>query len=256
MKRVIREMERVEADVKKDLKQTIAEVVALTEKFRYLGKSFTFEDAGVDADINQLLLQLSDQIQADIDVHVLFAIQEAEAEDDSSDIYAYIGRADEHGIDAQDRIDTHVSRLKYLMEGFIAICFAQKIYRGRMEHQMLLHVLSPYGDDFFKTARKDKEYLATFIKDGDLNSRSGYSNNIVKAISVVGSTMVAESFHYGRVAGYRKAGAIGYGVKRNSSYDCPDCDEVCAIVHPLTEIVVPVHPNCCCSTFPVFTDDI
>lgn len=43
-------------------------------------------------------------------------------------------------------------------------------------------------------------------------------------------------------------GAIGYYVFRASRYDCPLCDDECGFLHPLTEMVVPVHPNCVCVT--------
>lgn len=41
---------------------------------------------------------------------------------------------------------------------------------------------------------------------------------------------------------------IGYYVYRASSYDCPLCDDECGRLHPLTEMVVPIHPNCVCVT--------
>lgn len=256
MKKVIKEMEKVAVDVRRDLKLTIAEIVALCEKYRYLGKEFTFGvDPDLDANINQALLRLSDQIIDDVDSRVHTAIQEAEADDETTEIMLYIGR-DINGETATDRIDKHVSRLKYVIEAFIAIGFANKIYRGSLEHQILLHIINPYTTDLLAQARADALYLASFIRDGDLNSQRGYAKNIVQAISAVGTTMIAEAFHYGRILGYSRDGAIGYGVRRNSSYDCPDCDEVCAVIHPLTEIVVPVHPNCCCSTYPVFPDEI
>lgn len=41
-------------------------------------------------------------------------------------------------------------------------------------------------------------------------------------------------------------GAIGYYVFRASNFDCPLCDDECGFLHPLTDIVVPIHPNCVC----------
>lgn len=41
-------------------------------------------------------------------------------------------------------------------------------------------------------------------------------------------------------------GAVGYYVFRGSDYDCPACDEQCGFIHPLTEMVLPVHPRCLC----------
>ncbi len=41
-------------------------------------------------------------------------------------------------------------------------------------------------------------------------------------------------------------GAVGYYVFRGSDYDCPACDEQCGFLHPMTEMVVPIHPRCLC----------
>lgn len=43
-----------------------------------------------------------------------------------------------------------------------------------------------------------------------------------------------------------KNGAIGYKVFRGSSYPCAICDDECAYVHKVGDMVVPVHANCRC----------
>ena len=43
-----------------------------------------------------------------------------------------------------------------------------------------------------------------------------------------------------------KNGAIGFRVFRGSSYPCAICDDECAYVHKVGEMVVPVHVNCRC----------
>lgn len=43
-----------------------------------------------------------------------------------------------------------------------------------------------------------------------------------------------------------KNGAIGFRVFRGSSYPCAICDDECAYVHKVGEMVVPVHANCRC----------
>ena len=41
-------------------------------------------------------------------------------------------------------------------------------------------------------------------------------------------------------------GAIGFRVFRGSSYPCAICDDECAYVHKVGDMVVPVHANCRC----------
>lgn len=255
MERIIKEMAEVPSDVRGDIKATVKKILSVCEKYRSLGKKFTFEAAGIDDDVNRLLLELADQLMDDFNERIQFAIQESGDEDEAEDIMLYLGR-DTDGETPQDRVDRHVSRLKYLLEALVAIGFTEGIPQGSMPAWVMQRISNQETDDSILRARRDREYSQTYIRDGDLNSQTGFAKDFVRAISVIGATMVAEAFHYGRIRNYGRMGAIGYGVQRNSSYDCPACDEVCAVVHPLSEIVLPVHPNCCCSTFPVFAGDL
>lgn len=256
MEKIIRQMEKVEGDVRRDIRPSVSEIVLLAEIYRRLGKDFTFDiDDALDQAVNKSLVELSDRILDHIGTRIDYAIAEAEADDYDLDCKSYATREID-GATAQDRIDGHVSRLKYLFEAGIAIGFTNKMSRAKIETTIMQLVANPNYLMLIPNARREGGYAATYIVDGDLNSGRGINSNIVKAISVVGSTMIADAFHYGRLETYKRDGAIGYGVKRNSNFDCPDCDAECAVVHPFTEIVVPVHPNCCCSTFPVFADEI
>ena len=254
MKRIIREMEKTLSDVQREVKATIKELVALCENFRGMGKAFTFASSGTDAQVNALLLELSNRIQEDFDDRIQFAIEESE-DDDNDGILAYVGR-EYNGMTSQERIDGHVSRLKYLVEGFIAIGFSSGFSATKIRTQLYILTSNPDAMGYFADARKAGGFKASYITDGDLNSRKGWQRDIIKSISGVGATMIADAFHYGCIDRYKRSGAIGYGVQRNSTYDCPDCDDVCAVIHPFSEIVVPVHPNCCCSTFPVYAEDL
>ena len=256
MEKVIKQMEKVEGDVRRDIRPSVSEIVLLAEAYRRWGKDFSFDIAeALDQAVNKSLVNLSDRIIDDIGTRLDFAIAEAEADDFDLDCKSYATR-EINGETAQARIDGHVSRLKYLFEAGIAIGFTNAMSRAKIETTLMQLVANPYYLMLIPNARREGGYAATYIVDGDLNSGRGINSNIVKAISVVGSTMIADAFHYGRLQTYKRDGAIGYGVKRNSNFDCPDCDAVCAVVHPFTEIVVPVHPNCCCSTYPVFDENL
>lgn len=254
MEKVIKQMEKVEGDVRRDIRPSVSEIVLLAEAYRHLGKDFTFDaDEGLDQSVNKALVKLADRIVSDISDRIDIVIDEADADDFDLDCKSYATR-EINDETAQQRIDGHVSRLKYVFEAVLAIGFANAMSRAKIETTIMQVVANPYYLMLIPNARRDGGYRATYIVDGDLNSGRGINANIVKAIAVVGTTMIADAFHYGRLQTYKRDGAIGYGVKRNSNFDCPDCDAVCAVVHPFTEIVVPVHPNCCCSTYPVFKE--
>ncbi|MGM9736951.1 MAG: hypothetical protein ACI3ZT_00895 [Candidatus Cryptobacteroides sp.] len=254
MEKIIKQMEKVEGDVRRNIRPSISEIVLLAEAYRRWGKDFSFNiNEALDQAVNKSLLSLSDRILDDIITRLDYAIAEAEADEYDLDCKSYAAR-EINGDTAQNRIDGYVSRLKYLFEAGIAIGFVNKMSRAKIESFLMQLIANPNYMMMIPNARKERGYAATYIMDGDLNSGRGINSNIVKAISIVGTTMIADAFHYGKIQTYKNKGAIGYGVKRNSNFDCPDCDAECAVIHPLTEIVVPVHPNCCCSTYPVFSE--
>lgn len=255
MEKFIRRMEKVEKDARNEVGDTVAAAAALCEKHRALGKKFTFGAAGEEGNVDALLLAMSDRLMSDFEEAAWQAAGDADAADDESEVMAYLGR-ERDGLTAQDRLDRQAARLKYRLEGLLAVAFAENVRRGMMKSWLLARVSSPFMDGRVTEARTDPDYAASYLKEGDLNSRPGYANDIVKAFAVIGSTMVSEAYNYGKILGYRRSGAVGYGVRRNSTYDCPLCDEICAAVHPFTEIVLPAHPHCCCSTFPVYGDDL
>ena len=82
MDRIIKQMEHVEGDVKRDIRPSVSEIVLLAEAYRRLGKDFTFDaDAGLDAAVNQSLVRLSDRIISDIGNRLDIAIDEADADE-------------------------------------------------------------------------------------------------------------------------------------------------------------------------------
>ena len=46
-------------------------------------------------------------------------------------------------------------------------------------------------------------------------------------------------------------GTRWYRTFRRSSWDCPQCDAVAAVIHPVTEQVLPVHPYCVCGMYEI-----
>lgn len=247
----IGQMAEAAGDVEREMKAAIREITAFCEEYRHLGKRFTFDATGIGDDIDTMLIALSDAIMDDFYDRIDRTLEDAGTDEDRDDIYLFIGRETD-GMTAQDRVDRHVSRLKWSLEGLLAVCFTEGIFRGNMEMRIWLALTSPEASALLRKAREGGGYAASFIRDGNLNSRRGYAGNIAKAISAIGDELIAEAFHYGMILHYGHEGAVGYRVKRNSTFNCPLCDSLCATVHPLTEIVLPAHPRCCCSTYPVF----
>lgn len=68
------------------------------------------------------------------------------------------------------------------------------------------------------------------------------SSNIDSAIAYIAVKAHQDTL----VEEWKEEGVKGYIGHRASTYDCPECDEVCERFFPLDKMVFPVHPHCCC----------
>lgn len=221
----------------------------------YKGR-FTFSvSRDLDARVNALLLALSDGVLDDIDG--LWRGEEAdEPDEDKAAIYLYIHRTVD-GRDATERVDAHASHLKYLLEGYLAVCFAASMSRPDITGGVWAFLTAPFAWGPLKEAvRNSDAYDPRIIRSGGYHFGRGTQTDAIKGMELVASYTLDEALQYGDILRYRRGGAVGYRCHRGSDYDCAECDAVCAVIHPLDEIVLPVHPRCMCYTTPVYgTED-
>lgn len=255
MQRVIEEISKSRSDVERRLRQYIPEIIRECMAWSYLGKAFTFDfSQELTGEVNARLIALSDAILEDIESRAKTAIAYAEEEDDEDVILAYIRRP----IGEQDivqRIDKHCSTLRYFLEGWLAIGFANKIKEYELTNLILSHIDNPFASALWQDAF-NAGYLSTAIRSGGYSYGKGNQRNALSALTEIERYAVNEAFQYGSVLKFGKLGAIGYRTHRASSYPCDYCDELTLVVHPLDEIVLPAHPRCVCYMTPVFADEI
>lgn len=226
----------------------IGTILAVVESLRSQGKAFTFaNNPDIDKQVKTILIELSDEI---LDEAVGYAADAVEDEDRDVAL-AYVRTTK----DSINKIDSYSSHLYYILEGWIAIGFANKISKGHLATNILMYMSNPYISDFWKDAFKiGNEYASGIIRDGGYRWGKGTPIDVIKGYALVEADIINSAFNYGVLQGYRRMRAIGYRVHRGSTFDCPYCDELCIGVHPLTEIVLPAHPNCMCYTTPVFAE--
>ena len=253
MDRVIAEMAKAKTDVEKRLRIYIPEIIRECRAFSYLGKYFTFDyEAELDDAVNARLIALSDAILEDIEERARRAVEYAEAEEDEDAILFYIKRP----IDGQDiiqRLDKHCSTLRYFLEGWIAIGMANKLQDYEITNQILSHIDNPFASPLWQEAF-NAGYLSTAIRSQGYTFGKGNQRNVLNALTEIERYAINEAFQYGKILGYGKKGAIGYRTHRNSSFDCPYCDELTTHIWPLDEIVLPAHPRCVCYSTPVYRE--
>lgn len=129
--------------------------------------------------------------------------------------------------------------------GFIATESMKPAQKGRPTRQSPGRMtLAPVFMDG-KRRRSLSEVLGDFR--GSITAvGSGNSYEVGKSVWMLLNVTSMEAYNDALSMKWTGRGAIGYYVFRASNYDCPLCDEQCGFLHPLTNMVVPVHPNCVC----------
>lgn len=254
MDRVIEQMAKARGDVERRMRRRIPEIIEECRRFAYLGKEFTFGyDKELDRNVSRILIALSDDILEDIESRARTVIKEAEDEDDTDAILAYIKRGID-GTDLTERIDGHCSALRYFLEGWIAIGLAESISAQSLLADIFAYMDNPYASPLWQSAF-GKGYSSGAIRSQGYSFGKGNQRNVLKALSLAEETAINTAFQYGTIQKYSRDGAIGYIIHRGSSYDCPYCDSNCGFVIPLNDIRLPQHPRCVCYSTPVYRTD-
>ena len=135
--------------------------------------------------------------------------------------------------------------------GFLATESVKPAQKGRATRQSNGRMtLAPVFVDG-KRRRSLSEVLTDF-RSSVTSVGSGNSYQVGKSVWMLLNATSMEAYNDALAMKWAGRGAIGYYVFRASTYDCPLCDEQCGRLHPLTEMVVPVHPHCVCITIEAY----
>lgn len=246
--RLINEMARAEKSIRAYIQDYTEKILTLAEEYRALGVKFTFEKNNeLDKKVNALLVELSDAVLEDMNSAAERLLEE---EEDKDSILAWARIK----TNAQNTIDKYSSHLKFFLEGWLAIGFANKLSRGDLMLDILTYIDNPYISPLWKKAFEDgAKYASRIIRESGWRWGSGTPLSPAKGMSLTESNFINTAFQRGEINRFSRLGAIGYKVRRRSGYDCPYCDSLCVGIHPLTSMVLPAHPRCVCEAIPVFS---
>lgn len=252
---VIRILSKTKGKVDAEVDKTIRQILSLSLTWSYKKADFTFDvNADLDSEVNRLLMQMSDNIMDYSDSMVAEVTQE---DDDKEAVVAFTNREID-GEGAQERADAYASHLKYLCEAYLAACFSKGMSTSQMLGDLYIFLANPNGYYAMRDALRERErYKAALIRDGGAHFGSGKDADAAKGLTRLVNYKITEGFHKSELLQWsRKGNVIGYRCRRGSNYPCAICDDVCAVpLYPLTEQVLPVHPDCCCYMIPIYAGE-
>lgn len=246
----------IKGRVTSEVLETVRKILVITQEYSFLGESFSFDaSSDLSEQVNLLLIQLSDTLLEEADRRTLKTI---ENEDDNDTVLAWIHR-ERDGATSEVRMDKHASALRFLLEGYLAVSFANRLSNADILGDVLHYLSNPYGWQPMKDAFAHPErWKSEIIQSRGFHFGRGNDTNPINAMSNMIQYEVLDGFHRGELLEYgRDPDIVAYRVERGSSYDCEVCDEVVVgSPYPLDYQAVPVHNRCLCRIIPVRASEI
>lgn len=245
----------IQGRVTSEVLDAIREILNLSREYSFLGQRFTFDaSADLSEQVNLILIEMSDALLDEMNARTLKTVEE---HDDDNDIIMYINR-EQYGMDAVTRMDKHASALRFALEGYLAVSFANKLSNADIIGDAIRFLSNPYGWQPMQEAFAHPEgWASEIIQTRGFHVGRGNDTDTIKAITLMIQYEVLEGYHRSQLLDFgRDPDIIGYRVVRGSTYDCEVCDELCIGIHPLDVQVLPAHPRCRCSMIPVKSTDI
>lgn len=227
----------------------IRKILSMTEDYRWLGRDFTFKKTEIEDKIDDVLAELTATVLQLAERGMDDAVGVTGEADNRESVFAYVYQ---HNTD----MSKYSRHLKSLLEGWIAIAFADKITGSSLLVSITAYMDNPYISPQWRKAIKDGGFQSDIIRQGGYRYGKGVPYSPVKGMTLIAENMINGAYQYSDILRFRRLGAIGYRVLRTTGYDCPVCDELTIGMHPLSEVVLPAHPRCRCIAEPVFLTNL
>lgn len=247
----------IDADVRAIIRAAVTQAASLCEKHRADGAAFAFAlHPDTRDEVTAVLAQMDSDILTRVRSKAKTAINDidlegfndydtppdnAEEEEDNDTILLITQNA-------LSRLDKHAARLLWLIEAWLAICFARDIATASLTALLFAYARNPNASPLWKNAQ-GRGFAPSMIDNGDANTGRGIIRSPINALVLTAQYTTSDLFQHNVQDVFAAIGASIYGVRRMSNYPCADCDEVCAHTYPVGVVVLPVHPNCVCEPY-------
>lgn len=228
------------------LRTYLANVARASEAYRSLGRNFSFSaNEKLRKELEDARRIFIDRIEEILSYELDIVLSEEGEEDDGVVLFAPI--LSETREKAAEYIDGMLPELEAVAGSVLA--------KGGdaagvvSEYMAYMGVASPPPS----VARAAAAMAGAAFLKSQLVRRPGRGNYLSPLASMMRLVQTSTMKGYDAVVRRRmlRGGTRWYRTFRRSGWDCPQCDAVAAVIHPVTEQVLPVHPYCVCGMYEI-----
>lgn len=229
-------------DSRKEFDRAVAALVALAFEYRRLGADFLWDaDPGLDARANEICRDLSDSLarKAKEEARRICADALGDGFDEAwEETQEAASEEDADGLTPPllERLDRQGSLLKELLEVWVALAFVYGLTEGVLLVEISRYLATPFLSRYWRDLPRDI-----------LAWGRGYPKDIAGQLEVLGQNAIIATARRSEWKEAKDAGATYYIRRRGSTYDCPDCDDLCGYPIPIEVPFEFVHSRCMCT---------
>lgn len=257
---LLEEEAHADEDIKSRVRSHIRQIIVASLGYKISGKSFRFSyNDELEKTVNRIMAEFKDSVYDITEKRVLRSKTLSEDRNksniDDAIIFGFVfGKLGKYTF--RERLNMYANQVKMEVEAAVAAGLFKDMTSDQILNQIMMYINSPYVNPAIQEAIRKGGFAASRIQSqgityGTGRYISGFAN--LKRMEIMAMSQGYNYTNY-RIWGKDK-NIIGYYQFRNSSYPCEICDEAVGF-HKITELTLPVHPNCVCSAFPVYKDDI
>lgn len=221
-------------DSRKEFDKAVAALISLAWRYRRFGAEFLWDkDPELNNEANRICRDLSDALTEKAKRIAAEIMESSFTEYDFDDAWDY--GDDEWYVPVITRFDQQGSFLKELLEIWLALAFVNGISQGELRVMISRYISNPFTSPLWVDLPKDV-----------LAWGRGYPKDIASQLAVIGQNAIIAAVRNAEWQDARADGASYYIRRRGSSYDCPECDDLCGYPIPIEEPFEFLHSRCMC----------
>lgn len=243
-------------DIKSRLRSHIRQIIIASMGLGLQGNLFRFSsNSDLEKTVDNIMAEFKDSVYDVTERRVLRSKTLSENRnksniDDAIILGFVFGKLGKYTF--KERLNIYANQVKMEVEAAVAAGLFKGMNENQILNQIMMYINTPYLNPVIQEAIRKGGFAATRIQSqgityGTGRYTSGFAN--LKRMEIMA---MSQSYNYTNHKIWSSdKNVIGYYAFRNSSYPCELCDENVGF-HKITDLTLPVHPNCQCGAFPIY----